>query len=253
MGAYNTRSSVVPHIDLQSIGADVRIYGEIDDKSMRHFNPSIAWDGDNLKIAVRSCNFRVDKHGNWSLRDGSAYSKTDVLYGDLDPETLKVSNLTKLQFSKDTPTRTKVAGLEDVRLFKRRDGMHAIGFESDRVTKHLHNKTASMAEYLIKDGKLKYVRTLHKPYEDIVEKNWSPTDKPNKEFGYSYSPTQTYTYELGWPGPDLIGERYKGILHGGTQLLNPSSYRRLIFAYERLEMCLFIFSPIAQGSRRCCR
>lgn len=212
MGRVNTRPSVHTIVDLQTLGAQLRTYGEIDNDSMRDFNPSVCWHDGKLKIAIRRCNFKVDRHGRWFLRDGSVYSRTIVLLGDVDPDTMQVSNVHELTLSKDSPTRTKVAGLEDVRLFSRKDGLYAIGFESDRVTKHLHNKSATMAEYLVKGNELKYIRTLEKPDESIVEKNWSPADTPTS-FEFTYSPTQT------WAKSEVVGEPYKGILHGGTQLI----------------------------------
>lgn len=203
---------MVSAIDLQSLGADIRIYGEIEG-DMRLFNPSIAWHQGQLKVAVRSCNFAVERRGKWYLRDGSAYSKTDVLYGDLDPETLQVSNLEKLELSKDSPTVTLLAGLEDVRLFSRGDGMNALGFQSDRLTRSLHNESTSLAEYLIKDGELKYIRTLKKPNPKTVEKNWSPSDVPSKKFDFVYSDSQTYK------DGNLTGEPTTTQIHGGTQLI----------------------------------
>lgn len=214
-------------LDLQSIGAEVRTYGEIDDQYMRDFNPSIAWHDGKLKIAIRRCNFSAERHGRWFLRDGSAYSKTEVLLGDVNPDTLEVSNAQPLTLSKDAPTRTKVAGLEDVRLFSRKDGLHAIGFESDRVTKHLHNKSATMAEYIIKGSELKYLRTLKKPDESMVEKNWSPTDTPTS-FEFTYSPTQT------WAKSEVNGSPYKGILHGGTQLLKQEDGTYLSIIHDKV-------------------
>lgn len=212
MVARHTRPSVDPAVDLQSLGADLRIYGEIDG-DMRHFNPSIAWHQGKLKIAIRSCNFAVERRGKWYFRDGSAYSKTDVLYGDLEPESLRVSNLEKLELSTDSPIITLLAGLEDVRLFSRKDGMHAIGFESDRLTRSLHNESTSLAEYLIKDGELKYLRTLKKPDPKTVEKNWSPSDVPSNKFDFIYSDSQVYK------DSKLIGEPTTTQIHGGTQLI----------------------------------
>lgn len=228
MGRHNTRSSVGEDaIDLQSIGAELHIFGEIDDPAMRYFNPSIAFHKGELKIAVRSCNFAVQPKGRWYFRDGSAYSRTDVLYGDLNPDTLAVTNLERLKLSKDSPTRILVAGLEDVRLFSRNDGMHAIGFESDRLTRSLHNKSASLAEYLIKGNELKYIRTLEKPYEKVVEKNWSPTDVPSKKFDFTYSDSQV------WKDGKLIGEPTRTEIHGGTQLLKQKDGTFLSLVHEK--------------------
>lgn len=214
-------------LDLQSIGLDLKIYGEISDPAMRHFNPSIAWHDHWLYIAIRSCNFAVERFGKWYLRDQSAYSKTDVIYALLDPDSLEIGETGKLELSKDTPLITKLAGLEDVRLFSRKDGMHAIGFESDRITRSLHNASATMAEYLIKGNKLKYLRTLEKPSDKIVEKNWSPTDVPTKAFDFTYSPTQV------WKDGEVIGEKYLGDIHGGTQLLKQKDGTFLSLVHDK--------------------
>lgn len=214
-------------IDLQELGAELKIYGEIDDPAMRWFNPSIAFHKGKLKIAIRSCNFMVERHGKWSFRDGSAYSRTDVIYGDLDPDTLQVSNLEKLTLSKDAPIQAQTAGVEDVRLFERKDGMHAIGFESDRLSRSLHNASAKLAEYLIKGKELKYLRTLEKPKSEGVEKNWSPTDIKSDDFDFTYSPTQV------WKDGKVTGLEYKGDVHGGTQLLKQKDGTCLSIVHEK--------------------
>lgn len=228
MGGAYSRPSLVEAIDLQELGAELKIFGEIDDVAMRHFNPSIAWHDGKLKIAIRSCNFAVKRLGDWYFRDGSAYSKTDVLYGDLNPESLTVSNLTKLKLSDNSPTRTLVAGLEDARLFSRKDGMHAIGFESDRLSRSLHNETASLAEYLIKGNDLKYIRTLEKPDKKTVEKNWQPVDVETAYFEYTYSPTQV------WQGSNVLGDKYNGEIHGGSQLLEQNDGTYLSLVHEKI-------------------
>jgi hypothetical protein len=218
---------VVPSVDLQELGATLITYGEIDDPAMRHFNPSIAFHDGKLKIAVRSCNFAVERGGKWYFRDGNQYSKTDVLYGDLDPDTLQVTNLRTLKLSKDAPTRTLVSGLEDVRLFCRKDGMHAVGFECDRLTRSLHNQSTSLAEYLIKGDELVYLRTLEKPDPNVVEKNWSPTDVPTEAFDFAYSDTQAYK------DGKLIGEPSTTEIHGGSQLLKQKDGTFLSIVHEK--------------------
>jgi len=227
MGRQNTRSDILQAVDIQELGADIRIYGEIDDPAMRHFNPSIAWHNGKLKIAIRSCNFAVEREGRWYFRDGRAYSITDVLLGDLNPDTLQVSNLHKLEVSKDSPKNILIAGLEDVRLFSRKDGLHAIGFESDRVTRSLHNESAGLAEYLVEGRELKYLRSLPKPKKEAVEKNWSPTDTPTKEFDFTYSDSQVYK------DGKLIGEPTTTKIHGGSQLLKQKDGTWLSLVHEK--------------------
>lgn len=215
------------YLNLPSIGSDILIYGEIDSANMRYFNPSIAWHEGKLKIAIRSCNFAIRPQGSFYFRDGSAYSKTDVMYGDLSPNTLQVSNLSKLELV-DAPTRTMVAGLEDVRLFSRNDGMHAIGFESDRLTRSLHNTSATLAEYVIAGDKLKHIRTLEKPKAETPEKNWSPSDISSQEFDFTYSDTQT------WKNGKLFGEPTKTQIHGGTQLLKQKDGTYLGIVHDKV-------------------
>ncbi len=227
MGRLNTRSSLVEALDLQELGATLVVYGEVDDPHMKHINPSIAFHDGHLKIAIRSCNFGVHRRGGWYFRDGNAYSKTDVIYGDLDPDTLKMGKLMTLSLSDDSPTRILVAGLEDARLFSRKDGMHVIGFESDRVTRSLHNRSTAMAEYLIKGNTLQYLRTLKKPNVETVEKNWSPTDVPSSEFDFTYSDTQVYK------DGKLIGQPTRTQIHGGTQLLKQPDGTYLSLVHEK--------------------
>lgn len=219
---------MVASVDIQSIGADLITYGEIDDDAMRYFNPSIAWHQGKLKIAIRSCNFAVERRGKWHFRDGNSYSKTDVLYGDLHPKTLEVSNLNKLKLSSDSPTRILVSGLEDARLFSRADGMHVIGFESDRLTRSLHNASTAMAEYVIKGETLQYIKTHKKPHKHVVvEKNWSPSDVPSKEFDFVYSDTQVIKDD------QLIGNQSLTQIHGGSQLLKQEDGTFLSLVHEK--------------------
>lgn len=227
-------------VDLQELGAELRIYGEIDDPAMRYFNPSVMWDGDKLKIAIRSCNFMVDRGGPWSFRDGSAYSRTDVIYGDLDPDTMQTKNLKKLKIDEKAPMRVRVAGLEDVRLFPRKDGMHAIGFESDRLSKFLHNETAKLAEFVIKGDTLKYIRTLDKPDKTIPEKNWSPADVPSDQFDFTYSDTQI------WKNGKVLGRKTTTQIHGGSTLLLQDDGTYLSLVHEKVR----VQSPRVAGFRQ---
>lgn len=227
MGRNNPGSSMGEAVDLQSIGANLHVFGEIDHPAMRMFNPSLAYHMGKLMISLRSCNFAVERGGKWYLRDGSAYSRTDVFYGELNPDTMDLTNVVKLNLSDDSPIQLLTAGLEDVRLFSRPDGMHAIGFQSDRLTRSLHNRSASMAEYLINGTSLEYIRTLEKPHADVVEKNWMPADNATKAFDFTYSPTQV------WKDGKLIGEKYTGEIHGGTQLLEQEDGTYLSLVHQK--------------------
>ena len=210
---YNQRNrQPQTFITLPELGADTFIKGELDSREMRDFNPSIDWHEGKLKIAIRRCNFAINPQGSFYFRDGSAYSRTDVMYGELDPDTLRVSGLKRLELI-GAPKHTQLCGLEDVRLFSRNFDMCVIGFESDRLTRSLHNASATMAEYVIRGDSLVYKRTLKKPSDKRVEKNWSPTDEPSKHFDFTYSDTQV------WKDGKVIGTPTTTQIHGGTQLL----------------------------------
>ena len=227
MGTHYSRSGLGSHIDLQSLGARLVIYGDINDDKMPYFNPSIAFHEGKLKIAIRKCNFTTLRHKNWVFLDGNIYSKSEVLYGDLDPDTLDVSNLLPLSLDDDAPLETQIAGLEDVRLFSRRDGMHVIGFEVDRITP-CYYKNSCMAEYRIDGDSLVYLRTLSKPISDRVEKNWQPSDEPNKRFDFTYSPTEV------WKNGEVLGDVYKGEVHGGSQLIEQRNGTYLSIVHQKL-------------------
>lgn len=215
-------------VDLQRLGAELRIYGEISDPAMRHFNPSIVWYKDKLKIAIRSCNFAVVPKGKWYFRDGRAHSITDVLIGDLDPETLQVTNLEKYDVSPDSPKEVLLAGVEDVRLYVRNNKLMASGFISDRVTRSLHNASAGMAEFEVKGKELKYIRSVPKPVKETVEKNWCPPDKPSKLFDYTYSDSQVYK------DGELIGTPTRTNIHGGSILLEQNDGTYLSIVHEKV-------------------
>lgn len=204
------------------------IFGDINDSLMPYYNPSLAWHNKQLKISIRKCNFTTIKDGAYKFLGGDTYSKTDVLLGDVDPDTLEITNLTKLKISKDAPNFVQLSGLEDVRLFSRKDGLHAVGFQSDRITKARHNESASMGEYLIKDNTLHYLTTLEKPKKEAVEKNWNPADKPSTLFDFTYSDTQV------WKDGKLIGEPSKTQIHGGTQLLKQKNGTYLSIVHDKV-------------------
>ena len=229
---YNTRRITQPvkveALDLQELGAELRIYGEIDDPVYRHFNPSLVWYKDKLKISIRSCNFAVVPKGKWYFRDGRAHSITDVLIGDLDPETLRVSNLQKYDVSADSPKEVLLAGVEDVRLYVRKNKLHASGFISDRLTRSLHNASAGMAEFEVKGKELKYIRSVPKPVKEIIEKNWCPPDKPSKLFDYTYSDSQIYK------DGSLIGKPTRTQIHGGSILLKQKDATYLSLVHEKI-------------------
>lgn len=198
--------------NIQDLGARVTMTGEYNDPVYTYINPSIAYDGKGkLRIVIRSCNFVVTPHGGYGYRDG-IYSKSKNLYGYLDPDTLTITGLKELKYSADTPDDIKlISGLEDARLYWRKDGMHFIGARTDRRQAYYY--PSQQAEFVLHEptNTLKYLRTMTGESPARPEKNWLPTDRPGP-FEYSYSPTQVYK-------KGVQGVRYSGFIHGSSQLL----------------------------------
>lgn len=203
--------------NIQDLGARVTVLGDYNDPEYPYYNPSLAYDGNGkLRISIRSCNFTVKPDGTWHFADGGDHAQSKILYGYLDADTLTVSELQELKYGADAPVETKdISGLEDARMFWRKNGMHFSGVEID--TRASFGRPAAQAEYVLDNGtgKLEYLHTMRSFSPAQPEKNWLPTDKPGK-FDYSYSPTQVYRNN----NIETVGDsRYVGDIHGSSQLI----------------------------------
>lgn len=197
------------------------------DPEYPYYNPSLAYDSDGrLMISVRSCNY-----SRKGLLHGT-HSRTFVYIGEIDPRTLKITNLEKYDYSPDTPSDIKdISGLEDVRLFLRPDGMHAIGVQV--FTPDKRRRMAKLAEFIVdeKSNSLHYIRTLAVPNPNVPEKNWSPTNLKSGTFDFQYSPTQV------WKDGKVSGDKYTGLYHNGTQLLwQPQTQTWLAMIHDRKQI-----------------
>lgn len=201
-------------LNLQDM-ARVTVMGDINEPVYAYFNPSIAYDGKGrLRIVIRACTFRPIPGGTYDYRDGSNYSKTKNMYGYLDPVTLEVTELTELAYDSDTPPEIVRSGLEDARLYWRKDGMHFIGVHVDTRPEHRYPPLQAEFIYDEKAKELRYIRTMFGESPARGEKNWLPPDVPSDKFEYNYSPTQVIK-----DGVELEGVRYAGFIHGSSQLL----------------------------------
>jgi hypothetical protein len=176
-----------------------------------YYNPSLVRYRGKLLISIRS--------STWTLGPGGRYTSltadklhTDVLLGELDEKTLTVKNLRKLTYKGEANDYIDNTGLEDARLFVRRDKLYAIGCcmsDTQRVA-----ETVFMAIGEIKGNDLWIEDILPKPYKDRIEKNWTPPEVATEHFDYIYSPTQTIKDNV------VQGEHeYHGLLHGGSQAI----------------------------------
>jgi hypothetical protein len=174
-------------------------------------NPSIARDSKgHIWLSLRSNTVQVKKNfGLISDNNPKQNHYTNQLYvGKLNEDTLAVTGLKEI-----TPVDKKYFqwGIEDVRIFWRKDGLHGIGVIVNTSSgKH----KVSQGEILINYAKGTYtlIKDHGQPFGH-TEKNWGPTVDENPHFDFAYSPTEVVV------GNKVIGEPYDGSIHGGTQLL----------------------------------
>ena len=175
-----------------------------------YYNPSLCWHDGKLLISIRSSTWTRDDHGAMAKMLGKLH--TDVLLGEVDPKTLKVKGLRKLEYAGKVHPFIKHIGMEDARIFVRDGKVHAIGVcmsKDDRRGESVH-----IAHGIVEGDKLVFEELLTKPHPERIEKNWTPPEVPTKAFDYIYSPTQTIKDGV------LTGElEYHGRVHGGSQAI----------------------------------
>lgn len=180
------------------------------DPKKPYYNPSLCWHDGKLLISIRSSTWTRDKHGSKAKILGKLH--TDVILGELNPKTLKASNLRKLEYAGDVHPFVQNIGLEDARIYVRDGEVHAIGVcmsKDDRRGESVH-----IAHGIIKGDKLVFKELLKKPYPDRIEKNWAPPSVATDKFDFIYSPTQTIK-----DGVLSDGVEYHGLIHGGSQAI----------------------------------
>lgn len=175
-----------------------------------YYNPSICWYKGKLVIAIRSSTWTRNKHGAKATILGKLH--TDVMFGEVDPVTLRVTGLKKLEYAGDVHPFVQNIGLEDARLYVRDGVIHAVGVcmsKEDRRGESVH-----IAHGTIEGDKLVFQELLTKPHPERIEKNWTPPEIATDKFDFIYSPTQTIK------GGMLTGElEYHGLVHGGSQAI----------------------------------
>lgn len=175
-----------------------------------YYNPSLCWHEGKLLISIRSSTWTRDYHGAKATMLGPLH--TDVMLGELDPETLEVKDLRKLKYAGKIHPFIQDIGMEDARIFVRDGQVHAIGVcmsKDDRRGESVH-----IAHGIVEGDKLVFKELLTKPHPERIEKNWTPPEVPSHLFDYIYSPTQTIKDGV------LSGSlEYHGRTHGGSQAL----------------------------------
>lgn len=132
-----------------------------------------------------------------------------VHVGFIDEKTLKVTGLKEIKPEQDYDGFQW--GLEDARLFWRKDEMHAIG-----VILPIKNNDyrTSQAEVLInyEKGTYKFLKDYGQPKKH-TEKNWSPPETATDAFDFAYSASEIYK------DGEVIGQDDHLAIHNGTKLL----------------------------------
>lgn len=133
------------------------------------------------------------------------------MLGEVDPDTLKMSKLQKLEYINPHPFVENI-GLEDSRIYIRNNEIHVVGTCMSKEDRR--GETVHIAHGIIKGDKLIFEGLLTKPFAGKVEKNWCPPEIHTDKFDFVYSPTQTIKEGV------LSGEiDYSGRIHGGSQLI----------------------------------
>lgn len=172
-----------------------------------HYNPGLARDpAGNTWISIRSCITDYKKFNGITHPLGY---ENFLHLGILDEDKMVIKGLKEIKPEKDYEGFQW--GIEDVRLFWRKDGLHGIGVI---IPLEGRNIKLRQAEVLIdyKAGTLKLLRDLGRPFGH-AEKNWSPTEHPNPNFDFIYSPTQIVK------DGEVIGEYNDLFIHNGTPLI----------------------------------
>lgn len=176
-----------------------------------YYNPSLVRYKGKLLISIRSSTWTLGPQGGGQLIIGGKLH-SDVLIGEVNEETLKVTNITKLKYAGDVHPYIENIGLEDARLFVRDDKLYAIGVCMDKYERSGANVHIALGE--IRGNDLFFTELVKKPHPERTEKNWTVPEEVNEYFDYIYSPTQVLK------GGKLLGdEEYHGILHGGSQAI----------------------------------
>lgn len=192
---------------LSDLGVDVAIL-EVDAKVGEvHYNPGLCRDPKgNIWISIRSCIHNPDR---WEGYEHPNHYQNFLHLGLLNEDTLKISQLKEI-----VPEEEYWGfqwGIEDIRLFWREDGLHGIGVI---IPIEDGGYKLRQAEILIdhEKGTFKLLKDWGRPFGH-AEKNWSPTEHPNPNFDFTYSPTQIVK------DGKVYGEPNDLFIHNGTPLI----------------------------------
>lgn len=172
-----------------------------------HYNPGLVRDEKGqIWIVLRSCIYNPERWEGW---EHPMHWQNYVNMGKLDEKTFKITGLKEIKPEEDYPGFQW--GLEDARLFLRKDGIHAIGVV---LPIRDNDYRTCQAEVLMnyEKGTYKLLRDYGQP-KGHAEKNWSPPEVETPEFDFAYSLTEVVK------DGEVIGEDNHLAIHNGSKLL----------------------------------
>jgi hypothetical protein len=192
---------------LSNINVEVAIR-DVDVKNgVVNYNPGLARDpSGTLWVSIRSCVTNLELFENMEHPN---HYRNYLHVGKLDEDTLEISELKEV-----LPEEEYYGfqwGIEDVRLFWRKDGLHGIGVI---IPVEGGEYKLRQAEILIdhKKGTYKYIKDHGRPFNH-AEKNWSPPQDATDKFDFIYSSSAIVK------GDEIIGEEGDLFIHNGTPLI----------------------------------
>lgn len=192
---------------LENINVDVKILDIDGIEAEVHYNPGLAYDNKgNLWISIRSCTTNLERFEGWEHPN---HYQNYLSVGKFNTKTMEIEGLKEVLPEENYPGFQW--GIEDVRLFWRKDGLHGIGVTIPIEGGHYGIR---QAEILIdyEKGTYRLLKDYGRPFGH-AEKNWSPTESPTDKFDFIYSPTQIVK------DGEVIGEPNDLFIHNGTKLL----------------------------------
>lgn len=192
---------------LTNLNVNVKIVSVDVENGQVNYNPGLARDPKGtLWVSIRSCVTNLDLFKNMEHPN---HYRNFLHVGKLDEDTLEISELKEI-----LPEEEYLGfqwGIEDVRLFWRKDGLHGIGVI---IPVEMGDYKLRQAEILIdhKAGTYKYIKDHGRPFGH-AEKNWSPPQDPTDKFDFIYSSTAIVKEGK------VIGTEGDLFIHNGTPLI----------------------------------
>lgn len=198
--------TIVQRGAIHHLDVPVDILPQYTDKEVE-YNPGLARDSKgDLWICLRTCVHAPERWKDW---EHPMHWQNYLFMGKIDEKTLKVTDMKEIKPDKEYEGFQW--GLEDARLFWRKDGMHAIGVI---LPIRSNDYRTCQAEVVIdhEKGTYKLLKDHGQPKKH-TEKNWSPPEVATDKFDFAYSMSEVVK------DGEVLGEDNHLTIHNGSKLL----------------------------------